>query len=63
MEDTIAIHCRLGSILKEVWKAYVIMGRWGGSGGGGMYNIAKVFIFYFVGCDVVESEKVGWIGW
>ena len=28
-----------------------------------MHIFAKVFVFSFGGCDVVESEKVGWIGW
>ena len=39
------------------------MGSWVESGGRGMHGLAKVFIFSFSGCDVFESEKVGWIGW
>ena len=39
------------------------MGHFGGSSGGGVHGFAEVFEFLFSGCAIVESEKVGWIGW
>ena len=38
------------------------MGHLGGSSGGGVHGFAEVFVFFFDGCAIVESEKVGWIG-
>ena len=49
--------------MKYNWKDNAVMGSWVESGGRGMHGLAKVFIFSFSGCDVFESEKVGWIGW
>ena len=37
------------------------MGGCGGSGGGGLHGFAEVFVFFFGGCAVIESDKVGWI--
>ena len=55
-------HCGLGYFLEEGWKADIILGRCGGSSDRGVHGFAQVFVFSFGGCDISESEKVGWIG-
>ena len=62
MKDAVDVHCGLGSVFEESWKANAVVGRWRGSSGRRMHDFSEVFVFEFGGCTIVESEKLGWIG-
>ena len=61
MKHPIDFHCVLGSIMEEGREANIIVGCFGGSGGGGVHHFSELLVFPSDGCYVVELEEIGWV--